>query len=507
MADSVSKGDKRILYSGLILDAQDPMNLGRLRVEPEDKSILAVIQAYNITEKTKWNMDPNNGPIDPFVVKPLLPLFVNLPMLENERVNILYQNSLYPWQDSYYIPSMFSSPMAIPFENYQAMKQQTAQGAQIKGSLALRDNEGEFNNPQSAGVFPNPEDYGILGRGSADIILKQEELLLRAGKTQKLDVNEYPIGYTRRSFIQLSNFKEGLRKSATQKTFRLQADELFVKFLVEWDIQNLDNFFGRFTGSVNVYRLPLSRDTTTETIKYNSDLGALSQIVFNQQFINVSFDEAVEIINGVISDVAFDVLTIAQTGESGPLLGDRFPFIFKPNITTITSASGNTSQNNFDRFYNNVQFMDANYEDPSKQDNGFGVVLNENETGKPTKTIFSEVTPTEVDPNPTTYGIFGGDKVLLLSHLAKSLDIENTIYGLTQEQIINTVLPQTSSLVRGEELLELLNIIVKFLVSHVHSYHGLAPIPVGTDGTSTAQLLQELNNAAEKVLNQHIRLN
>ena len=75
MADSVSKGDKRILYSGLILDAQDPMNLGRLRVEPEDKSILAVIQAYNITEKTKWNMDPNNGPIDPFVVKPLLPLF------------------------------------------------------------------------------------------------------------------------------------------------------------------------------------------------------------------------------------------------------------------------------------------------------------------------------------------------------------------------------------------------------------------------------------------------
>jgi hypothetical protein len=40
-------------------------------IEPEDKSILAVIQAYNITEKTKWNMDPNNGPIDPFVVKPL----------------------------------------------------------------------------------------------------------------------------------------------------------------------------------------------------------------------------------------------------------------------------------------------------------------------------------------------------------------------------------------------------------------------------------------------------
>lgn len=507
MANSIGMNDKRILFQGLVIDAQDPMNLGRLRVEPEDKSILAVMQAYGITEKTKWNMNPNNGPIDPFVVRPLLPMFVSLPMLEQERVNLIYQNSLYPWIDSYYIPGTFSSPMAIPFENYQSMKQQTGQGAQIKPSLALRDNQGQYNNPQSAGVFPNPEDYGILGRGSADIILKKEELLLRAGKTQKLDVNEYPLGYTRRSFIQLSNFKESLRKSDTQQTIRLEEDELFVRFLVEWDIQNLDNIFGRFTGSANVYRLPLSRDTTTESIKYNSDLGALSQIVFSQSFTNKSFDEALDIINTVISDVAFDTLTVANTGESGPILGTRFPFIFKPNITTLNSATGTTSQNNFDRFYNNVQFLDANYENPSKQDFGFGIVLNENKTGKPTKTVISEVTPTDVDPNPITYSIMGGDKVLLLSHLAKSLDIENTIYGLTQEQIINTVLPQTSSLVRGEELLELLNLIVKFLISHVHSYHGLAPVSVGTDGTNTAQILKELNDAAEKVLNQNIRLN
>jgi hypothetical protein len=507
MSELVGKGDKRIIYSGLIVDAQDPMNLGRLRVEPEDKSILAVAQAYNVTEKTKWNMDPNNGPIDPFVVRPLFPMFVNLPMLEGERVNIIYQNVMYPWQDSYYIPATFSSPMAIPFENFQAMKQQTGQGAQIKQTLALRDNNGVYNNPQSNGVFPNPEDYGLLGRGSADIIIKKDELVIRAGKTQKLDVNEYPVGYTRRAFIQLSNFKESLRKTDTRQTYRLQQDELFVKFLVEWDVQNLDNMFGRFTGSVNVYRLPLSRDTTTETITTNSDLGALSQIVFTQSFVNVDFDEAVDIINTVITDVAYDTLTVANTGESGPQLGDRFPFIFKPNIATTNSATGTTSQNNYDRFYNNIQFLDANYENPSKQDYGFGIVLNENKTGKPTKTVFSEITPVEVDPTPVTYNLMGGDKVLLLSHLARSLDIENTIYGLTQEQIINTVLPQTSSLVRGEELLELINIIVKFLISHVHSYHGLAPVPVGTDGTSTAQLLKELNDAAEKVLNQNIRLN
>jgi len=503
----ITKSQFRIIYPARVVDVNDPMDLGRVRAEPETKSILAVMEAYNVTEKSKWNTNPNNGPIDPFVVRPLLPLFVSLPMVEGERINIFYQNSLYPWQDAYYVPGTFSSPMAIPFENFQSMKQQTGEGAQITPTLALKNKNGEYNNPQSKGVFPQPGDYGLMGRGSADVIIKKDELLLRAGKTQKLAVNEYPVGYTRRSFIQLSNFKESLITGSPEKTFRLQQDELFVKYLVEWDIQNLDNLFGRFTGSINLYRLPLSNQTTTESIRFNSDLGSLSQIVFTQQFINLSFDEAKEKINTFISDVAFNTITVAETGESGPELNDRFPFVFKPSVSTINSATGTTSENNFDRFYNNVMYLDADYDNPSNQDNGFGIVLNENSTGKPTKTIISEITPTEVDPNPITYGLMGSDKVVLLSHLARALDIENTIYGLTQEEILNAVLPQTSSMVRGEELMYLLNLIVKYLISHVHSYHGLAAVPVGTDGTSSAQILKELNEASQKILNQHIRLN
>jgi co-chaperonin GroES (HSP10) len=503
----ITKSQYRIIYPARVVDVNDPMDLGRVRAEPETQSILAVMEAYNVTEKSKWNTNPNNGPIDPFVVRPLLPLFVSLPMVVGERINIIYQNSLYPWQDAYYVHGTFSSPMAIPFENFQSMKQQTGEGAQITPTLALKNKNGEYNNPQSKGVFPQPGDYGLMGRGSADIIIKKDELVLRAGKTQKLSVHEYPSGYTRRSFIQLSNFKESLIAGSPEKTYKLQQDELFVKYLVEWDIQNLDNTFGRFTGSVNLYRLPLSNETTTESIRFNSDLGNLSQIVFTQQFTNLSFDEAKETINTFISNIAFNSITVSQTGESGPLLNDRFPFVFKPSIATINSSTGTTAENNFDRFYNNVMYLDADFDNPSNQDNGFGIVLNENSTGKPTKTIITEVTPTEVDPNPITYGLMGGDKIMFLSHLARTLDIENTVYGLTQEEILNLVLPQTSSMVRGEELMYLLNLIVKYLISHVHPYHGLAAVPVGTDGTTSAQILKELNDASQKILNQHIRLN
>lgn len=504
----IVKNEYRIIYPALVTDVQDPLDLGRVRAEPEDKSILAIIQAYGIDGKYKWNTDPRLGPIDPLVVRPLVPLFLSLPMKQGERINIFYQNSLYPWQDAYYVPGQYSSPMAIPFENFQAMKQQTGEGPQILPTLALKNSEGQYNNPQSEGIFPFPGDYGILGRGSADVIIKAEEILIRAGKTQNLSVHEYPIGYTRRSFLQLSNFKETLTKQPPTKTFRLEEDELFVKYLVEWDIQNLDNILGRFSGSVNLYRLPISRDATTNTIEYDTDLTSLSQITFTQQFKNKNFDEVVEIINTFISDVATNNVTIAETGESGPdLTNNRFPFIFKPSIVTVNSVDGNTSQNNFDRFYNNIQFLDANFENPLKQDNGFGIVLSENTTGKPTKTIVSEVSETENSTAPVTYGVLGADNLLILSHLARALDVENSIYGITQEQILNNILPNTSSMVRGEELIQLLNLIVKFLLSHVHPYHGVAPVPVGTDGTTAQQILFELNTANEKILNQNIRIN
>jgi hypothetical protein len=65
----------------------------------------------------------------------------------------------------------------------------------------------------------------------------------------------------------------------------------------------------------------------------------------------------------------------------------------------------------------------------------------------------------------------------------------------------------TSSMVRGEELLELLDVIVNFLITHVHPYPLLPPSAVSTDGTSTDDILKKMLEAYEKVLNKKIRIN
>ena len=62
-------------------------------------------------------------------------------------------------------------------------------------------------------------------------------------------------------------------------------------------------------------------------------------------------------------------------------------------------------------------------------------------------------------------------------------------------------------MVRGDQLMDLLNLIVKFLLSHVHAFPGLPPIPVGTDGTATQDILQKLLDADKTILNQNIRIN
>jgi hypothetical protein len=138
----------------------------------------------------------------------------------------------------------------------------------------------------------------------------------------------------------------------------------------------------------------------------------------------------------------------------------------------------------------------------------FGLVRTKNEIGRPIKVELEDIVTKEITPQSSTFLGMGADTVYLLSHKSnKQVNFENSIYGFTQQQIQENILPFTSSSVRGEELIELLNLIVRFLVSHVHPLPGVPPVPVATDGTESNQILFELQNAVNKILNPNIRIN
>ena len=89
----------------------------------------------------------------------------------------------------------------------------------------------------------------------------------------------------------------------------------------------------------------------------------------------------------------------------------------------------------------------------------------------------------------------------------EKIDLQRTVYGIPKERIVDNIEPNTSSMVRGEELLELMELIVRFCLTHVHPYPLLPPSSVTLDGLSTDELLAKMQEAYQKILNSNIRIN
>jgi hypothetical protein len=104
----------------------------------------------------------------------------------------------------------------------------------------------------------------------------------------------------------------------------------------------------------------------------------------------------------------------------------------------------------------------------------------------------------------------GSDKIFLLSHRSTdkfAIDLRDTLYGIPQTKLVDDITNSTNSMVRGEELLSLLQLITRFLVSHVHPFPGVPPVPVATDGTQVAEILAKLAVSDNVILNKNIRIN
>jgi hypothetical protein len=143
---------------------------------------------------------------------------------------------------------------------------------------------------------------------------------------------------------------------------------------------------------------------------------------------------------------------------------------------------------------------------------GYGLIYAQGQVGTPLNFVSTSVPQTSYFADPTTYGALASDYLYLLSHSSSipgkgKINFDNTLYGINIDQFTDEILPKTSSMVRGEELIELINLMVRFLTTHTHAYPGLPPVPVTQDGSNVADLLTELQNAYTKILNNNIRLN
>jgi len=509
----------QIIYKGECIDSNDPMRLGRIRAilkteNTEDRELAN----ENLGKQTYVEWDER----DPFVFKPLLPFFINTPPKENEYVHLFYNNPKRKGdKDKFYIGGVYSSPTTSEFERYDSAVTNFDEGSRNKSFPNLLNNDGEYFYKDTEGIYADPQDIGIYGRGSSDIIIKDNTVLLRAGKNLKYERGQVPRKNENRSFIQLSKFDYKTSFGSPEKKLVLKFQHQELKKLVEYTIVNPENIYSAFTGNLYIYNLSRKNGLSVST----SDITVSKEIPENSKSLQttISFSQktmlqVIKIINDTLEGlIKGDISSIENVTISGPQKfdqGNTFPFYFRPQKVIYDKVSSDNPTSNAQEIHNINELISKVKILPSEINSGYGLVYDKNKTNSvPFKPISQSLIPKKTERYNKSVGIMGGDEIYLLSHNSQKfdsngkIDLTNTLYGIDENKIADEIEPKTSSLVRGEELLELINLIVRYLVGHVHPYPGLEPVPQSIDGVKVDDILQELLNATDKILNKNIRIN
>ena len=519
---------KPIFFQIVVLDNRDPMMLGRIRarllIDNYEDIVKGITDPPWNEEKDIWTSR------DPFIFNPLMPYFMYQVPKIGELAQVIYVNRDFKYQNQYYIQNTFSSPTTITFEYNVGANKFTGTGTQLANPKPLKNQDGTYADKAThKGVFPEPGDNAILGRGSADLIVKENEVLLRAGKykSSTLEPNVIPTANQQRGFLQLSRFNTTKIKKEDRSIVEFNETIVSVKYLIEWVITNPENTQNKFSGSVYLYSLKPDISTNSKNLTVGSVVNEkLKTLIQLSSFAALSENETVGFINKFINECNGNIgvvnpLTGAQLSPSlnvslSLLDSGLFPLFYRPNNLTYSYLKPSLGASyidptkvqvqNISNIFNNVKLF------PALKQGGYGLIYAKNKVGLPLE-IKKSIIPTSGFINKaTTYGALGSDKVFLLSHNSSipgkgKINFDNTLYGITGEQFVDEIIPKTSSLVRGEELMELINLIVRFLVTHTHAYPGLPPVPETQDGIKAEVILTELNNAVNTILNENIRLN
>jgi hypothetical protein len=525
---------KKIIYYGVVKDDNDPAKLGRVRVWPEMEAIEELLENIKIRNKDAYDSSTKDLKQefkwlyeDPLVFTPLFGNFLNIIPKKDERVCLIYATPEKGdgYKNQFYFIHPLSNPKNILVDDNRSSKLSSGEGDRLLGAddFTLVTGTNDYKNPTEKGLFPDYNDVAIQGRGTSDIIVKENEILLRVGKCDKNNFNQFSITPTndKKSFIQITEFDTKIVTLPAEPIVEVSYTPQAIKYLVEYNIQNIENPLLVFTGQIFLYKLP------SETLKYNSDDITVDTpidendkvFMANLNFQGKSIVETGKIVSDFIKQVYTGIVEIngdrLYLSSGNGTNTDILPFYYRPT-TDLYNVIKNYDGNLGDaiKVTNLNQIMSVcNYDTISNQI-GYGVVKT---NGVPTNITTNIIKSNDYRylPINNTNITMGSDVVYLLSYNENTLgDISysNTSYGLDKKFFLsNDGIPlesKTNSMVRGEKLVALLSKIIGFMATHVHPCVVPAPpSPTSLDGTSIVDITQQLAQANQTILNKNIRIN
>lgn len=511
-----------VIFQGFVINNQDPLMLGRIRAVPINQTESALLPEDWNPETDIWTSK------DPLIYIPLLPYYISQVPFVDEYVHIFFYNTSQVVDNTkFYIQGPITRPQNNSFENWHNSESMLASGTFLKQANNIKDPISFEIKGQAKGIYPEPGDNSLLGRGTADVIVKNEEVLIRAGKnivSQTAGFN-LPTPRQNRSFLQLSSFALEKKQLDPIKETIFSKKSQLVKKLVEWEITNEVQITGPtpgggitgatfYNGNIKLYSLLPKDQTKSTNINMNTPLDAFKgSEEYILEFTGKTKEEGIKLINQFISGVNNGKILIDGYPQFPPdattKLEKQFPFYFRPtknNIDKLTSTAS-TEFNMVNDFFTKIKLL------PSDRQSGSVLVWTKNVVGEQLTRENITLQQVVYNQKPVSYGTLAADFVYFLSHKTDipskqkiNLLPKETLYGINQEYFTKDILPNTDPMVRGNELMKLLTLIVNFLGSHVHNINE-APIPIGVDGTQIDDIRKILQDADNSILNQNIRIN
>jgi hypothetical protein len=158
---SIQTGDKitRTVYYAEVISVEDPTDGGRIKVRIE-----------------KFDGELSNDGL-PWAY-PLLPKFFHIYPKIGELVRIFIEDIKYPERGRFWMGSIISQPQKFWFDSLYTAGSTT--------DMALtRPEKAVSTFPDAKGVFPEKEDIALIGRNNTDVVLKDNQLIIRTGKHEK----------------------------------------------------------------------------------------------------------------------------------------------------------------------------------------------------------------------------------------------------------------------------------------------------------------------------------
>ena len=194
-----NNGDITIVHRGKVVSTYDPNDAGRIKVRV-------------------MGVDNNDKDDKIFYAFPMLPKYINIVPNKEEAVLIFTFNTGNNKVDRMYMGPIIPQPQHLDGADYDI-------NAWDGFSFARNDLGPAITNmPKIKGSYPKQENIAIQGRKNVDVILKDSELLLRAGKF----VSSGDLANDSRSddeFVSLSGGKKIKFNTKTQGYIQIKYNE------------------------------------------------------------------------------------------------------------------------------------------------------------------------------------------------------------------------------------------------------------------------------------------